>query len=213
MNPADAIVMGIDRIEHFLGGEAIRSDRPAYASLEALDLSDPWTKGAIEDVVALYRRHGVFFDATLTAYGYFAPGVDEGVYAKWIEEMDLLTLGTDHPSWGEFFSGFGVHRELQAWVEAGIPAAVALRAATATGALALGVADRLGTIEPGKYADMTVVRGDPLADIWITREVALVVKAGRTYDPVALLESVRGKLGPESEADAGCWKGSLRFGG
>ena len=256
VNPADAILMGIDRIEHFLGGEAIARDAPAYTSLEALDLSDPATRAAVQDVIALYRRHRVHFDATLTAYGYFAPAVDPGVYAKWTEEMDLLTpyargvvesrlprepteqfariyrvkrttlrafveagagdlltLGTDHPSWGEFFSGFGVHRELQAWVEAGVPAALALRAATVNGATAMGVADRLGTVEAGKYADLVVVRGDPLVDIRVTRDVALVMRAGRTYDPGELLKSVKGLMGPVDESQAGWWKGSVRFAG
>jgi len=256
VNPADAILMGIDRIEHFLGGEAISRDAPAYTSLEALDLSDPWTLGAVKDVVALYLRHRVYFDATLTAYGYFAPAVDPGVYGKWTEEMDLLTpyargvvearlprepseqfakiyrvkgttlkafvdagagdlltLGTDHPSWGEFFSGFGVHRELQAWVDAGVPAALALRAATVNGATALGVVDRLGTIEAGKYADLVVVEGDPLIDIRVTRRVRMVLKAGRSYDPAELLASVRGKFGPVDETQSGWWKGSVRFGG
>jgi imidazolonepropionase-like amidohydrolase len=256
VNPADAIEMGIDRVEHFMGGEAIRRDRPAYSSLEALDLKDPATSKAVDETIRLYRKRGVYFDATLTAYGYFAPEVDPDVYAKRpaetelltpfarqaLEERlprapneqfariyrakrseietfvargagDLLTLGTDHPSWGEFFSGFGSHRELQAWVEAGVPAAVALRAATVNGARAMGVSDRLGTIEEGKLADLLVVRGDPLTDIRVTRDVALVMKAGRTYDPAKLLESVKGKLGPRGEADAGWWKGNERFGG
>jgi imidazolonepropionase-like amidohydrolase len=125
----------------------------------------------------------------------------------------FLTLGTDHPSWGQFYSGFGSHRELRAWVEAGVPAGVALRAATINGARAMGVSDRLGTIEPGKYADLFIVRGDPLTNIQVTRDVALVMKAGRTYDPAELLESVRGRLGPESEATADWWKGNVRFGG
>jgi imidazolonepropionase-like amidohydrolase len=256
VNPADAILMGIDRVEHFLGGQVTPPERSAYASLEAFDPAEPKSAAALADIIRLYREHRTFYDATLTAYGYFAPAVDEGVYAKWFDEMalltpvarkavdaalprqpnqqfariyqvkrkeikafidqggaDLLTLGTDHPSWGEFFSGFGSHRELQAWVEAGVPAAVALRAATRNGARALGVSDRLGTIEAGKYADLFVVRGNPLADIKATRNVVLVMKAGRTYDPVQLLESVRGKLGPERDADADWWKGSVRFGG
>ena len=256
VNPADAIALGIDRVEHFLGGEVTSRDRSAYASLEVFDPSDPGKAAALSDVIRLYREHGTFYDATLTAYGYFAPEVDRGVYGKWTEEMDLLTpyargvveaqlprqanqqfariyqakrkeivafvaqggghlltLGTDHPSWGEFFSGFGSHRELQAWVEAGVPAAVALRAATLNGARALGVSERLGTIEAGKYADLFVVRGDPLADIRVARDVALVMKAGRTYDPAELLASVRGKMGPRTEADAAWWKGSTRFGG
>jgi imidazolonepropionase-like amidohydrolase len=256
VNPADAIRLGIDRVEHFLGGGVTPPDRSAYASLEALDLANPTTAAALADVIRMYREHGTFYDATLTAYGYFAPQGDPGVYGKWSDEMDLLTpfarqvveqrlprqpnqqfariyqakrkeveafvaqggsnlltLGTDHPSWGEFFSGFGSHRELQAWVEAGVPPEVALRAATINGARALGVSSRLGSIEAGKYADLFVVRGDPLTDIRVTRDVALVMKAGRTYDPAALLATVRGKMGPRGEEDAAWWKGSARFGG
>jgi imidazolonepropionase-like amidohydrolase len=65
---------------------------------------------------------------------------------------EWITLGTDHPSWGEFFSGFGVHREMHALNRSGIPPADVLRIATINGARALGVADRLGTLETGKLA-------------------------------------------------------------
>ncbi len=75
----------------------------------------------------------------------------------------LITVGTDHPSWGEFLSGFGSHREVQAFVLAGIPPAAALKMATINGARALRLGDSLGSIEAGKLADLFVVRGNPLA--------------------------------------------------
>jgi len=124
---------------------------------------------------------------------------------------DIITLGTDHPSWGEFFSGFGSHRELHAFVLAGIPTADALRIGTINGARALGMGDKLGTIEPGKWADLFVVDGNPLEDIRNTRKVRYTMKGGVLYDAPALLELVRGKLGPSSDADADWWKGSVRF--
>jgi imidazolonepropionase-like amidohydrolase len=71
-----------------------------------------------------------------------------------------------------------------------------LRAATINGARALGVGDRLGTVEAGKWADLVVVRGNPLQDITATRNVEHVVKAGVVYDPQALLASVEGAMGP-----------------
>ncbi|HEX9887592.1 MAG TPA: amidohydrolase family protein [Longimicrobiales bacterium] len=256
VNPRDAILMGIDRVEHFMGGDALTGDRPAYASLEALDLDDPETRSLIAEAAALYRAQRVFFDATVTAYDYWAEK-DPAVYGKWFEEMDaltpyarsvveervaqrtpldqfarvyrvkhrtlmafyedgggdLITLGTDHPSWGEFFSGFGTHREMHAMVRAGLPEAAVLRIATINGARALGVSDRLGTVEAGKLADLVVVRGDPLADITATRRIETVIKDGVVYDPAGLLESVVGRLGPVTEADAGWWKGGERFGG
>ena len=249
VNPRDAILMGIDRIEHFTGGDAIAGDRPAYSSLETLDASRPEALAQF----ARFREHGVFYDATITAYGYFGER-DPEVYTRWFDEMSLLTpyaraavearlprrvndqferiyhvklkeirafydaggeanitLGTDHPSWGEFFSGFGTHREMSAFVKAGLPPAAALRIATINGARALGVSDRLGTIEAGKYADLVVVRGDPLTDIRTTRNVRLVIKAGEVFDAGELLASVHGKLGPESAATVDRWKGNIRY--
>src|SRR5690606_33457115 len=87
---------------------------------------------------------------------------------------DLLTLGTDNPSRGEFLPGFSAHRELHTLVLAGIPPEAALRIGTINGARALGVSDRLGSIEVGKLADLFVVSGNPLADIRNTRNVRLV---------------------------------------
>lgn len=254
VNPRDAILMGIDRVEHFLGGAALPQSRSAYASLEALDLADPDVARKIRAQAELFIAQGAFFDATLTAYGYYADR-EPVVFDYWADEMgfltpyarrvvesrlprrpngqferiyyvkretvkafydagggDQLTLGTDHPSWGEFFSGFASHREMHAMVLAGIPNAGALRAGTINAARALGVDARLGTVEPGKYGDLLIVRGDPLLEITDTRNARVVIKAGRVYDPEALFDSVRGRLGPVSEAEASWWKGNLRLG-
>lgn len=254
VNPRDAILMGIDRIEHFLGGDALPAERSAYASLERLDLEDAVTAEQIRRQARLFVEQGAYFDATLTAYGYYADR-EPAVFDYWYPEMDLLTpyardvvkrglprdpseqfrriyyvkretvkafwdagggdqltLGTDHPSWGEFFSGFGAHRELHAMVLAGIPNAGALRAATINAARALGVDQRLGTVEVGKYADILVVRGDPLAEITDTRNGHVVIRSGRVYEPQRLLRSVRGRLGPSGPDEADWWKGNARLG-
>lgn len=254
VNPRDAILMGIDRIEHFLGGDALPAERSAYASLEELPLGDPEVSRALDEQIARFVRTGTFFDATLTAYGYYADR-EPVVFTRWADEMGfltpyarevveaqlprtavdqferiyykkretvkrffdgggaaLLTLGTDHPSWGEFLSGFSAHRELHAMVLAGIPEAAALRAGTINAARALGAGERIGTVQPGKYADLIVVRGNPLAEITDTRNVTLVIKGGEAFDPEALFESVRGRMGPESAEQADWWKGRSRIG-
>ncbi|MCI0434300.1 MAG: amidohydrolase family protein [Gemmatimonadetes bacterium] len=251
VNPRDAILMGIDRIEHFSGGDAIRADQPAYSSLERLDPS----LREVREQFARFIAHGVYYDATLTAYGYFGER-DAPVYERWGDDLSFLTpharavvesrlprpvneqferiyraklkeirafheaggtswitLGTDHPSWGEFLSGFGVHREMHALVRAGIPTADVLRIATIHGARALGVSDRLGTIEAGKYADLVVVMGHPLEDIRHARNVRWVVRAGDLHDAAALLSSVRGRLGPRGPEEDDAWKGRTRFAG
>jgi imidazolonepropionase-like amidohydrolase len=125
---------------------------------------------------------------------------------------DNISLGTDHPSWGEWWSGFGVHRELHAFVLAGIPNAAALRIGTINSARAFGVDARLGTVEAGKYADLLIVRGNPLTSITDTRNATHVIRSGRVYDPAALFDSVRGEMGPKSAAEADWWKGNLRLG-
>jgi hypothetical protein len=90
VNPRDAILMGIDRVEHFLGGDALPATRPAYASLEALDLDDPATAAAIRRQARLFIEHGTYFDATLTAYGYFADR-EPAVFEQWVDERVFLT--------------------------------------------------------------------------------------------------------------------------
>ncbi len=116
-----------------------------------------------------------------------------------------ITLGTDNPSRGEFLPGFSNHRELHALVLAGIPPAGALRAGTINGARALKLDDDLGSLAPGKWADLFVIRGNPLDDIRNTRDVELVMREGRAYDPAELLERARGRIGPAGPDEHEDW--------
>jgi len=152
VNPRDAILMGIDRIEHFMGGDAFTADKSAYASYEHMTFDTPEFKRIAE----LYKQQHTYYDATLSAYGYYGKK-DPDVFTYFVDEKkfltpymrsrldarpprqvneqfeniywnkrkeikafydaggrDLITLGTDHPSWGEFFTPFSVHRELLA---------------------------------------------------------------------------------------------------
>ena len=106
--------------------------------------------------------------------------------------------------------GFAYHRELLAMVHAGLPPVVVLKAATMNGARALKVADKLGSIEVGKLADLYVAQGNPLEDIQTARNVKLVIKAGRVYDPVNLLQSAEGKIGPSGPDDHADWKLAIK---
>jgi imidazolonepropionase-like amidohydrolase len=251
VNPRDAILMGIDRVEHFMGGDALTPDKSAYASLESLDVMRP----EVTAIMQLYIQRHVYYDATVATYGYWYADKDPRVFTSWTDEMQfltphahdvvdanlktrrsneqfhriydvklkeikrfydlggasLITSGTDHPSWGEYFSGFGTHRELQALVVAGLPPAAALKAATTNAAHAFGLSDRLGTIETGKLADLVVIRGNPLANISVTHNVVRVMVRGQLYDAHALLDQARGTLGPKTAADDDWWKGNVRF--
>ncbi|MGA7216703.1 MAG: amidohydrolase family protein, partial [Candidatus Sulfotelmatobacter sp.] len=75
-----------------------------------------------------------------------------------------------------------VQHELQLWVRAGIPAAVALQAATSNAARLLRAEDRIGSIRVGNDADLLVVDGNPLEDINATERISLVVFKGERID-------------------------------
>ncbi len=243
VNPADAIALGIDRIEHFLGGETIDRTRPVYDTLPDVD---PDTD-AFREVAALYIANGVYFDATLTAYGYYGER-DPEVFTPWMDETAFftpflraqlrerprptpvetferiyrkkretilaffelgggpwITVGSDHPSTGEFLAPFGVHRELHALSLAGLPNAAVLRCATINAARALGEGERLGSIEVGKLADLVIVRGNPLEDITATRNVHRVIARGRVHASAELLKSARDAIGPRSADEIEAW--------
>ena len=67
VNPRDAIIMGIDRIEHFMGGDAFVADKSAYASYQDMTFDTP----AFKKIAALFIRHHAYFDATLSTYGMY----------------------------------------------------------------------------------------------------------------------------------------------
>ena len=72
--------------------------------------------------------------------------------------------------------------EMATLVRFGVAPTDAIRAGTASAARACAVDDRVGTLEPGKLADVVVVEGDPLREIEALRRVQLVVKGGRRYE-------------------------------
>ena len=69
--------------------------------------------------------------------------------------------------------------ELVAMTKRGLTNIEAIRAASTTAAELLGWADQVGSIEPGKYADLIAVEGDPMSDVGILRKVKFVMKGGK----------------------------------
>lgn len=80
--------------------------------------------------------------------------------------------------------GFAYQRELELLVEAGLTPLEAIRAGTSVNARFFGIADRLGTIEPGKTADLLLVEGDPSADISRMKHVRHVMLNGIWTKPL-----------------------------
>lgn len=84
--------------------------------------------------------------------------------------------------------GLAAHWEMWMMVLGGMTPHQALRAATLNPARYLGLDADIGSLEPGKLADLVVIDGDPLADIRVSDRVALVMQNGRLYDAASMNE-------------------------
>jgi imidazolonepropionase-like amidohydrolase len=106
----------------------------------------------------------------------------------------LLAAGSD--PWGTgFLPGFGNLRNYELLVQAGFSPEQAIGILTLNGAHILGEEARIGSIAPGKAADLVVIRGDPVATPSAIYDVTLVFRDGVGYDSARLREAARGKVG------------------
>ena len=118
------------------------------------------------------------------------PGMEETYKKSFAKMLDFAGLlyrsglsiedGTDN------MAGFALHRELELDVQAGIPASQVLQNATLNAARIMSLDKDLGSIAPGKLADVVLVDGDPAANISDIRKTVLVVKDGVIYKPAEL---------------------------
>jgi imidazolonepropionase-like amidohydrolase len=101
-----------------------------------------------------------------------------------------VTIGTGSDIWQIPTT---VHMEMEELVGAGLSPLQAIHAATGGAARILGAAQDLGTIEPGKLADLVLLEADPVADIRNTRRIRAVVQSGHVVDREAILARFGGK--------------------
>jgi imidazolonepropionase-like amidohydrolase len=176
---------------HAHGDEGMkRAVRAGVASIEhGTYLSD--------ETMQMMIDRGVYLVPTITAgisvadsariEGYYAPAVVEkalevgpiiqNTFARAYEMGVPIAFGTDA---GVFRHGRNA-KEFEYMVEAGMPPMDALYAATYSAADLLGQRDEIGTLEPGKFADVVAVSADPLEDITVLQEVSFVMKGGVVY--------------------------------
>ena len=114
---------------------------------------------------------------------------------EFAKQGGVLLAGLDPTGYGGVIAGYGDQREVELLVEAGFTPVEAIHIATSNGAEFLGELEKIGTLAPGKLADIVVIQGDPSANIKDIEKVELVFKDGVGYDPAKLIESARGQVG------------------
>jgi imidazolonepropionase-like amidohydrolase len=107
----------------------------------------------------------------------------------------LLLAGPDPTGDGGVVPGFGDQREMELLVEAGFSPTDAIKIATLNGAIYMGKADQIGSVAVGKNADLVIVKGNPATHVSDIENVVIVFKDGVGYDPLKLLDSVKGRYG------------------
>ena len=96
--------------------------------------------------------------------------------------------------------GYGIHWEMQAYAAGGMTPHEVLHAATIGSAETIGRQDEIGSLAPGKYADLVILEKNPLDDIRNTLAIVQIMKNGRLYDATTLDE-----VWPEHKALAPQW--------
>lgn len=107
----------------------------------------------------------------------------------------LLMAGCDPTSFGGVLPGYGDQRGIELLVDAGFTPVEAIHIATQNGAVFLGESGQIGSIAPGKAADLVVIAGNPAENIDDIENVRIVFKDGIGFDPAKLTQSVQGLVG------------------
>ena len=98
---------------------------------------------------------------------------------RFVQAGGILKEGSDPP---EGMPGLQFHIGMAMDVEAGVPAMTAIQAATLNVAKTFGKDKDFGSVEAGKVADLNIIEGDPLKDVWMTQNVKMVVMNGKPVD-------------------------------
>lgn len=201
----DALVAGVDVLQH-VGSAGTPPYDPALVTAIA-DSARPIVPTAAHRVwlFPVFRQQPALLDdptlarefpaeiwselrasfRDLSALAYFADyrqeeANGEASLGQWIRSGAVIGMGSDSGSPLNFHRD-ALWREAKVYVDHGVPAIEVLSSLTAVGARILGRERDLGTVQPGKLADLAVVRGNPLRDVTALSNVAVVVKDGVPY--------------------------------
>jgi len=163
----EAVLAGVDSIEHgsFLSQETLELMKTRGTFLVPTLLAGEWTGGRLEK-----------FPQEIAAKAKAALAARSVMFRTAAQLGVRIGFGTDSA-----VSPHGINaREFALMTGLGMPAIAALKSATSVDAELLGIAAKVGTIEPGKLADIIAMPGDPTIDITATERVVYVMKEGTT---------------------------------
>ena len=182
---AKAIVDETHRLGKKVAAHAIGSDGIAAAlraGVDTIEHGDGLTDALIDELV----KKGVYWVPTITVGAYVAPGrggnwtkmvdLEKTAFQKALKKGVKIALGTD--AGGFDWKALNQAKEFEYYVQYGMTPMQAIRSGTSVPAELLGWSDKAGTIEAGKWADITAVGGDPLKDITELQKVLFVMKGG-----------------------------------
>jgi imidazolonepropionase-like amidohydrolase len=185
---ARAIVEETHRLGHKVAAHSIGSDGIAAslrAGVDSIEHGDGFTDALLDQAI----KQGAYWCPTITVGAYVAPGrggnwepmvaAEKKAFQSGLRKGVKIVLGTD--AGGFPWTELNQAKEFEYYVDYGMTPMQAIRSATVVPAEMLGWSDRLGTIEPGKLADIVAVSGDPLSDIKELEHVKFVMKEGSVY--------------------------------
>jgi imidazolonepropionase-like amidohydrolase len=185
---AKAIVEETHRLGHKVAAHAIGSDGIAAAlkaGVDSIEHGDGLNEPQMEEMA----RRGIYWVPTIMVGAYVAPGragnwtrmvdTEKAAFQLALKKGVKIVLGTD--AGGFDWRQLNQAMEFDYYVKYGMTPMQAIRTATTTAAELLGWSDKMGTIEPGKWADIVAVSGDPLKDITELQRVKFVMKGGSVF--------------------------------
>ena len=166
---------------------------PTLVTFESLFTDRPGVVGA--GLAAVADRMPPLVRRGLLEGGLPVPDGKDASYRQALTQMQRMLMavrsaGVPFVAGTDALPGFMLPRELELYVEAGVPALEVLRIATLDAARLAGRERELGSIAPGKLADMILVDGDPSRDVGEVRRLRLVIKDGALFDPDALCRAL-----------------------
>src|SRR6266849_5266451 len=179
----EAIEAGVDSIEHgsFMKPETLTMMKKKGTFLTPTLMASEWIMGKLDN-----------YPPALQAKAKAATAARSEMFRNAIKMGIKISFGTD----AAVFPHGQNAKEFKLMVDLGMQPIDALRSATATTAELFGIAQKTGTLETGKFADVIAMPGDPTADMTATERVSFVMKEGKiirngppSAPPVAVSEN------------------------